>query len=439
MNIENTYLAIFVYPTRRQAMNKEIIYHKDKKITKTTKSNGTFSYTQRGVYLGVDLKTGNKVTTSITGRTLKELDRNLLQARLDFKKNGSTKKEQLSISSFSDLAKLWFTNYRSMVSSENTLNRVASYIDNYIIPQFGDYKPEMIEPSDIQIWLNTLVKNAHEAVDLERSAKNGKTQEFGAIMHKLSDIFDYGITNFNLKTNPASVVKIPPKPKRNKKQVKVLHDDDLSIWLTFLKTLPNNRANKRFILICDTLLASALRINELLALTLDDLNLETSEIRVDKTLMWKKADKKNGLKGKVICKPTPKTQSGYRSVSIPRELILRLIEWHKENNAYFKQNDIPDSPLIFPTVHGNYMCDRNERATLKKRLSEAGLFKNGFHLFRHTHASILLNAGANWKEIQTRLGHKSISTTMDLYAELAPKKRAEISSLFSKKLTELSD
>lgn len=73
-------------------MNKEIIYHKDKKITKTTKNNGTFSYTQRGVYLGVDLKTGNKVTTSITGRTLKELDRNLLQARLDFKKNGSTKK-----------------------------------------------------------------------------------------------------------------------------------------------------------------------------------------------------------------------------------------------------------------------------------------------------------------------------------------------------------
>ena len=39
------------------------------------------------------------------------------------------------------------------------------------------------------------------------------------------------------------------------------------------------------------------------------------------------------------------------------------------------------------------MCDRNERATLKKRLSALGLPDYSFHLFRHTHASMMLNAG----------------------------------------------
>ncbi|MDU7039796.1 MAG: tyrosine-type recombinase/integrase, partial [Lactococcus lactis] len=56
----------------------------------------------------------------------------------------------------------------------------------------------------------------------------------------------------------------------------------------------------------------------------------------------------------------------------------------------------------------------------------------------HTHASIMLNAGANWKELQVRMGHKSITTTMDAYAELAPKKKAEAVNIFLEKLSLLS-
>ena len=85
------------------------------------------------------------------------------------------------------------------------------------------------------------------------------------------------------------------------------------------------------------------------------------------------------------------------------------------------------------------MCDRNERATLKKRLIELGLPNYGFHLFRHTHASMMLNAGTNWKELQHRMGLKSITTTMDTYAELAPKKKFEAVDIFLDKLQELTD
>jgi len=69
------------------------------------------------------------------------------------------------------------------------------------------------------------------------------------------------------------------------------------------------------------------------------------------------------------------------------------------------------------------MCDRNERATLTRQLAACGLPVYGFHIFRHTHASLLLNAGTNWKELQARIGHKSIATAMDLTQSLHPKRK----------------
>lgn len=41
-------------------MQKETIIHNNRKVIKTIKNNGTISYTQRGVYIGVDVKTGKK-------------------------------------------------------------------------------------------------------------------------------------------------------------------------------------------------------------------------------------------------------------------------------------------------------------------------------------------------------------------------------------------
>ena len=91
-------------------------------------------------------------------------------------------------------------------------------------------------------------------------------------------------------------------------------DEDLATWLNYLDTLPDTRANRRFKVICDTLLASALRINELLALSIHDLDFDSNEIIVNKTLMWKAGNKKLGIKGEIVCKNSAKTDSGNRRV-----------------------------------------------------------------------------------------------------------------------------
>ena len=105
-------------------MQIEVIEYKGSKVKKKIKQNGAISYSQKGVYLGVDVKTGKQVTTTITARTLKELDRKSNRAKLEFEKNGFTKKERIEVHILEDLAEAWYRSYKTLVSSENTLNRV---------------------------------------------------------------------------------------------------------------------------------------------------------------------------------------------------------------------------------------------------------------------------------------------------------------------------
>lgn len=63
----------------------------------------------------------------------------------------------------------------------------------------------------------------------------------------------------------------------------------------------------------------------------------------------------------------------------------------------------------------------------KPALTAAGLNKSlRFHDLRHTCASILIAQGAHPKEIQSRLGHSSITTTMDRYGHLFPSLGAQL-------------
>ena len=51
---------------------------------------------------------------------------------------------------------------------------------------------------------------------------------------------------------------------------------------------------------------------------------------------------------------------------------------------------------------------------------------------------MLLNVGTNWKELQVRIGHKSMATTMDTYAELAPQRKLEAVSISLDKIAKLT-
>ena len=75
--------------------------------------------------------------------------------------------------------------------------------------------------------------------------------------------------------------------------------------------------------------------------------------------------------------------------------------------------------------------------SLDRRCKEIGIPRFTFHAFRHTHASLLLNAGISYKELQYRLGHANITMTLDIYSHLSRDKEKEAVAYFEKAISSL--
>lgn len=81
-----------------------------------------------------------------------------------------------------------------------------------------------------------------------------------------------------------------------------------------------------------------------------------------------------------------------------------------------------DDEFAFAGIFGTPMHTSNFRLRyflpIKKAANIVKPFT--FHDLRHTHATILLQAGVNIKVIQERLGHESVTLTLDTYSHLFP-------------------
>lgn len=150
---------------------------------------------------------------------------------------------------------------------------------------------------------------------------------------------------------------------------------------------------------------TGMRAAEVMSLTWDCINLDSVYIRVEKILY--RAKYNNWFFCNTLISLLRK-----HAIS-QKENKLKYGEFYNKNNA-------------------DYVC-LNENGTLLttdslKYLSRIVNYELGinfkFHSLRHTHATMLLESGANIKDIQIRLGHSKLATTMDVYSHVT-KKMAE--------------
>ena len=126
----------------------------------------------------------------------------------------------------------------------------------------------------------------------------------------------------------------------------------------------------------------------------------------------------------------PKTKRSKRVITLDDETLNVLKLWKRQQiKEYFQAGKAyqHDSNYIFTNSKGKWLLT----ATMKVKLSSFFCKHNKLkkitpHGFRHTHASLLFEAGITAKIISDRLGHNNVQTTLDMYTHINDNQRVEV-------------
>jgi len=167
-----------------------------------------------------------------------------------------------------------------------------------------------------------------------------------------------------------------------------------------------------------------MRRSELLALRWQDIDSILGQIYVNRSV--------HVLKGSRVHFRTPKTAKGRRTIALTPSTLLMLADYRKrkEVEALLLGRPIPDSDLLFGDLEGKPVLPSTLTHAWSRIVKKAGLKQIRLHDARHTHASLMLKQGIHPKIVQERLGHSSITITLDTYSHVAPGLQQAAANLF---------
>ncbi|NNJ11972.1 site-specific integrase [Chloroflexales bacterium ZM16-3] len=299
---------------------------------------------------------------------------------------------------------IWLNLVVKKHNAESTYESYLATIDLYIVDSIGQRPLCDLTPLIIQSWVNAIAATG-----------KGRTAELAlAILHTaLNDAVAWEI----LKRNPAAHVSAPTF-ERKKAQAMTLaqaqafmaaaggrQDLRKPIMRKNGKKMTPIAINPRLEPLYLLYAIIGFRRGELLALRWSDINLETGEITITKSL-----DKHRREKG-------PKTESSIRTVYAD-ETAREALKAHRERmQAEHHQEGWKHDGLVFCTEEGTSISPRNLLRHFKTVLAAAGLPSTfTLHGLRHSAGSLMLAEGAKLTDVSKTLGHSSVAITGKVYA-----------------------
>ncbi|WP_312505937.1 site-specific integrase [Lysinibacillus sp.] len=354
------------------------------------------------IYLGLDPLTGKEMRTTRRGfKTQKETELALARMKLEIA-NGTYKKTQAE--TYKEVYDMWVVQYENTVE-ESTFAKTLGIFRNHILPALGAYKIEKMTVDVCQRHVNEWF---------------GKLKKFRVVKAYAAKVMDFAIKRGYIQTNPFSFVDMP-------KQKKVFSDieeeqfenfytkEELVEFLTCLKEESNKKAYTLFRLLS----FSGMRKGEVLALKWTDLNFKDNEIKISKAIS-------RGKDNQLYLKTT-KTGT-IRTIKMDEQTMQILKDWKKQQQQellILGFNSLNKDQLVFSNSKNEYLQPTKTRRWLIHIQEKYNLKRITTHGLRHTHCSLLFEAGASIKEVQDRLGHSDVKTTMDIYTHVTKRAKAE--------------
>lgn len=302
-----------------------------------------------------------------------------------------------------------------LLKQEDVINhRKQSYIntqDNNYNRHIKDYFSKVKDVSKLdyddiykyrEYLRNTIAQNSNEPLNPNTINK---------IMVLLKKILDIGIKKGYYTNNPVKMLKKLPIAKAQ------LNYWSIEEFKKFLNLFEPEEYNYQLLFTC--LFFTGMRLGEALALTWNDIDFTTQTIHITKSIYISKG---------ISYISTTKTRAGMRRITIHKKLNDELIDWKKNQNKLldnFVTGDINELQLFqnSPMVITKNATEKFYKKILKR---DTNLNRIRIHDFRHSHASLLINQGEDYLVVKERLGHASITTTIDTYSHLYPSKQKSL-------------
>ncbi len=285
----------------------------------------------------------------------------------------------------------------------------------HIVPALGAIPLQKLAAEDLNTMYAALLEGGR------RDGKGGLHPRTVAyihmiLKHALSDAVKWGAAN----RNPADAAE-PPRV-RARHQLKVWNADELR---RFLRHVEKDRLYAAWLLSATT----GARRGELLGLRWQDVDLDAATAAISQTLL------SVGFKVSV---GQPKTGRGCRQVAL-FDAAVQALRHHRtrmEAECAIRGVSLNNDAFIFTKEDGAPVHPDRFSELFDLHLKAAGLPRIRLHDLRHTHATLGLAAGIHPKIMSERLGHSSISITLDTYSHAIPGMQKEAAERMSALLFE---
>ncbi|KGF27022.1 tyrosine-type recombinase/integrase [Staphylococcus haemolyticus] len=327
-----------------------------------------------------------------------------------------------SSSTFKQVAEDWIKQYANDVKVSSVRAREKAI--QHAIQHFNTKPIQTIKKHDYQRFVDDMsIQYSKNYVD--------------SIVASTNMIFKYAYDMKLIRVLPIEGIKRPKKKvsveelEDSEIHKKFLEKDEL---FQFLEVAKNHHSPQNSFEVFTTLAYTGMRAGELLALKWSDIDFENNIISITKTYYNPNNNKKHY---QIL---TPKTESSIGKISVDPHVIQLLKDYKVNVQDTWKNELYVDNNFVFTDVNGYPLVIKKLSIWIQAIMKKTDITNKHIstHSFRHTHCALLIEAGVHIKEIQERLRHKDINTTMNIYAKITNSYKKDASHKFSQLMENVS-